>query len=272
MAVVYIHRKETNNEIFYVGIGSTKKRAYESHKSLRSTWWTKTVNKHGRTVEILEDDISVEEAIESEISLIELIGRKDMGLGSLVNMTDGGEGGFNVITKKVVHIESGVVYNNLRTACTELGFNYKAEWRRVNDYSTKRNFKKLGDNTPVKKHGANKTSFKGRPVIHLESGEEFINLKEACKVYGLIYYKEQQRANRMSPLATFVYKEKSNEPRKESLCKIKVRHIESGVVYPSIAEACRELNLSMSSERRRLLGEVKKKPSFELVNKKIKKN
>ena len=87
--VVYIHRKKTDDTIFYVGIGKPS-RPYRNKG--RSSLWNRTVNKHGYYIEIILEDLSQEEACEIEIYLIEKLGRRDLKKGSLVNLTDGGEG------------------------------------------------------------------------------------------------------------------------------------------------------------------------------------
>lgn len=94
MAVVYRHRRLDTFEVFYVGIGKSKKRAYA--KSGRSDWWTKVINKVNYSVEILKKGISLEEAQELEELLIKEYGRRDLGLGNLVNQTDGGEFNLNI--------------------------------------------------------------------------------------------------------------------------------------------------------------------------------
>lgn len=63
-------------------------------KVSRNVLWKNILNKTGYIVEILVDDIPHEDAKELEIFLISLYGRRDLGLGNLVNMTDGGEGSF----------------------------------------------------------------------------------------------------------------------------------------------------------------------------------
>lgn len=90
MAVVYRHIRKDKNEPFYIGIGADEKRAF-SLKS-RNDYWKKIVMKTEYEIEILFDDLTWEEACEKEKEFIALYGRKDLGNGSLVNMTDGGEG------------------------------------------------------------------------------------------------------------------------------------------------------------------------------------
>jgi hypothetical protein len=90
MGVVYQHRRNDTNEIFYVGIGKDKKRPH--CKSQRNIIWKNIVNKHGYTVEILHEDLPYEECKEIERELISIHGRKDLGTGTLCNLTDGGEG------------------------------------------------------------------------------------------------------------------------------------------------------------------------------------
>jgi hypothetical protein len=89
MAIVYQHRRKDSGEIFYVGIGVNKYRAYK--KFGRNCHW-KNISKKGYEVEIIFGNLTWEQAIQKEKDLIFLYGRKDLGLGSLVNMTDGGEG------------------------------------------------------------------------------------------------------------------------------------------------------------------------------------
>lgn len=90
MATVYRHLRNDTNEPFYVGIGKTNKRAYS--KSGRTMYWNRIVQKHGYTVDIIYEHISWDEACKIEQYLISFYGRADLGLGPLINMTNGGEG------------------------------------------------------------------------------------------------------------------------------------------------------------------------------------
>lgn len=90
MAIVYEHRRNDTNEVFYIGIGKDSYRI--GRKANRNKYWHNIVNKYGYTKNILYKNISWNEAIQKEIELISKYGRKDLGTGCLVNMTRGGEG------------------------------------------------------------------------------------------------------------------------------------------------------------------------------------
>jgi hypothetical protein len=100
--VVYLHRRNDDLSIFYVGMGS-KKRPYSKRE--RNNYWNNIVKKHGYYTEIVADNLSVEDAYELEMFLISELGRKDLGIGRLVNLTDGGDGGkkpsLNTIKKAI---------------------------------------------------------------------------------------------------------------------------------------------------------------------------
>lgn len=92
--VGYYHKRLDTNEIFYVGIGEPN-RPYVNES--RNPHWHHIVDKVGYEVIIVKDDFTWEDACEWEISEIKRIGRRNLGLGPLVNMTNGGEGTQGVI-------------------------------------------------------------------------------------------------------------------------------------------------------------------------------
>ena len=100
MAIVYRHIRLDKNEPFYIGIGKTERRATQKRGDRRNQYWRNIILKTEYDVEILFDDLTWEEACEKEIELIKLYGRKDLGTGTLVNMTDGGDGAVNRISTK----------------------------------------------------------------------------------------------------------------------------------------------------------------------------
>jgi len=96
MAVVYTHKRQDTGEVFYVGIGLLKTRAYQ--RKHRNEHWYNVVNKCGGfCVEIIIEDVDWTDACALEKQLISRYGRRDKGVGTLVNKTDGGEGTLNAI-------------------------------------------------------------------------------------------------------------------------------------------------------------------------------
>ena len=87
--VVYFHRRNDTNEVFYVGIGK-KRRPYQTTK--RSRFWNFIVDRVEYTIEIIHEGLTWDEACEYEKKYIKDFGRRDNGTGILCNMTDGGEG------------------------------------------------------------------------------------------------------------------------------------------------------------------------------------
>lgn len=89
MAILYRHIRLDKNEVFYIGIGKTQKRAYSLVD--RNKLWKNIANK-GYEVEVLFEDLTWEQAVEKEKEFISLYGRQDLGLGTLANFTNGGDG------------------------------------------------------------------------------------------------------------------------------------------------------------------------------------
>lgn len=108
MAIVYIHRRkdiqDTFLNVFYVGIGKFESRSRD--KRCRSYHWNNIVSKHGYEIEITHKELCWEESCAIEKYLISFYGRNDLGLGKLVNMTDGGDGKLNniVTEKQKIHL------------------------------------------------------------------------------------------------------------------------------------------------------------------------
>ena len=121
MAYVYRHIRLDKNEPFYIGIGKLPnyKRAYQTIK--RNGFWHNIVSKTNYEVEILFDDISWEEAEKKEIEFITLYGRKDLDNGTLVNLTNGGEGSL-----KRAHTEE----SKLKMSKARKGVPKSEEWKR----------------------------------------------------------------------------------------------------------------------------------------------
>lgn len=94
---VYRHIRLDKNEVFYIGIGGfNKKEPLYSYKraysNRRNNYWKNITNKTDYIVEIISEGLTREQACKKEIEFIKLYGRIDLGTGTLVNLTDGGEG------------------------------------------------------------------------------------------------------------------------------------------------------------------------------------
>jgi group I intron endonuclease len=90
MAILYFHKRLDDSTIFYVGIGKDEERAY--NKINRSNLWKKVAKKHSYKVVIFERNLTWEQACDLEKLYIRVLGRRDLGLGNLANLTDGGDG------------------------------------------------------------------------------------------------------------------------------------------------------------------------------------
>ena len=90
MACIYRHLKP-NGEVFYIGIGNSTRRA--TSKIGRSKFWHAVTTKYPNyEVQILKNDLEWNEACELEVILIDYYGRRDLGTGTLVNMSCGAGG------------------------------------------------------------------------------------------------------------------------------------------------------------------------------------
>lgn len=98
MGYLYRHIRLDTNEVFYIGISKSVKnykRAYS--KSQRSDFWKNIINQTDYKVEILLESDDYEFIKQKEIEFIALYGRRDKGLGTLCNLTDGGEGSCGIL-------------------------------------------------------------------------------------------------------------------------------------------------------------------------------
>jgi hypothetical protein len=86
---IYAHYRNDTGEAFYIGKGEGNR-----HKSKqgRNPYWHNIVKSHGYISKILQYFEKEEDAHKAEQELIAERGRKDLGKGLLVNMSDGGEG------------------------------------------------------------------------------------------------------------------------------------------------------------------------------------
>lgn len=148
---LYRHIRLDNNEVFYIGIGK-KRKHYTNYRTeycrafsiKRSNFWKKIINKTDYKIEIVLESTDRKFIENKEVEFIKLYGRRNLKQGTLVNLTDGGEGVVNHIPSKlareksreriismnksrkyfkkpyqaqmVLNLETGIIYDSMREA------------------------------------------------------------------------------------------------------------------------------------------------------------
>ena len=198
MAIVYLHRKANNKEVFYVGIGKTIERAFQ--KKYRNKHWINITNKYEYEVEIVKDGLTWTEACDLEINLIKKYKRKCDG-GCLCNVTIGGDGVVGVEMsedhkRKISKSNTGKkrsiqTKQNISNARKGIVF---SEEHRKNISSSRKGIKmpesfrkKRSELTALGKHPL------AKEVIDLQTGIAFSCIKEACISLNCDYKRESQR-------------------------------------------------------------------------------
>ena len=94
LGYLYIHTRLDTNEVFYVGISRVDKGKYKRSKDKRqrNNKWKDVINNTEYKVDIILDNIPYNVVKEKEREFILLYGRIDLGTGTLVNKTSGGQG------------------------------------------------------------------------------------------------------------------------------------------------------------------------------------
>lgn len=190
---LYRHVRLDKNETFYIGIGN-KRRPYATHD--RSDFWKKITNKSAYEVEVLQRNLTWEEACELEVILIEFFGRKDLNKGSLCNLTDGGEGRYGGVVSKSTRLKQSKTRRGRKQ--TREWINNRAQSLKGKPLSKEHKLKlrkaKLGK-TLSEEHRQRislsniLTSKKGRSkqVIDEVTGQVFRNIREAADNCNLSY-------------------------------------------------------------------------------------
>lgn len=214
---VYRHIRLDKNEVFYVGRGKKKaifndfkseyNRAFSKNK--RSIFWQRVIYKSEYKIEIIFETESYVEILEKEKEFIKLYGRRDLNKGTLVNLTDGGDGSAGVITSK----ETGE-----KISLKKIGVPRSKE--------TKEKLSKLRKNNPL-------FSGKNHPSYGIVRSKEIVE-SIASKNRGQKRTEEQKLAMRL--------KRKTNPPKFSP-----VKDLITGNKYKTIKEACADLGLNYTS-------------------------
>jgi hypothetical protein len=148
--VLYKHIRKSDNIIFYIGIGDNN-RPYI--KSGRNQHWHNTVKKYGYNIEIIADNLTWDEACDLETKFIAFYGRKNLGLGNLVNKTNGGEGvkGLKKTEEQKLKnkIASNLYYNSLTDEEKKEKWGLKGDKNPFYGKNHKEENKKYGELNPM---------------------------------------------------------------------------------------------------------------------------
>lgn len=92
LGYLYRHVRLDKNQVFYIGKGIDLKFNRAFNKNNRNKYWKNIINKTDYIVEIIMYDVPHSLLVQKEIEFIKLYGRRDLKQGTLVNLTNGGEG------------------------------------------------------------------------------------------------------------------------------------------------------------------------------------
>ena len=242
MSYVYRHIRLDKNEPFYIGVGSDNNYCRSKAKTDRNKYWKNIIEKTDYDIEIISDNLTWQKACEKEKEFIALYGRKHINTGCLVNMTDGGEGCYGRI-----------VSNETKLKISNSNKGKKIPKERIEKTRLKLIGKRHTDSTKIKMSLA----AKGKP----KSKEHIENSAKARKGIVNWYAIEQARKANIGKKHT----EKTIKKRIENRTKInhteedikkmrdiailngrgkKILCLNNNIIYNSIAEAGRELNIN----------------------------
>lgn len=255
MYYIYRHIRLDSNEPFYIGKGKHKTRNgkmypcdeyYRAYcKNNRNIFWRNIVSKTDYRVEIIFES-DVEDIInEKEIEFINLYGRRDLGKGTLCNLTNGGE-------KEVGRIFSKEYREKLS----------KAAKGRIKSPETIEKLKKSLKGRRVSEETRDKIRKKALGRVASEEAKRKMSESRRGTKRSLETRRKQseaQRGKKHSEEAKAKMREKSkgryniyNHPSAK-----KIVNIETNEVYYSIKHLCNEKGLNYGTMISRLTGKRK---------------
>jgi hypothetical protein len=272
---LYRHIRLDKNETFYIGIGVKPdnysservefKRAFE--KTNRNKYWRNLTDRADYAVEILFESNIQHIIREKEIEFIKLYGRFEHG-GTLVNMTDGGEGSFGrkwseEFRANFIEKNSGENHFNFGKELSEETKKKKSEAMKISDKSWKGKKlpketvekirqSKVGDKNPM--YGKIPTTAK--KIINVDTLEVFESFKSASKHYPLSFQHISENVNRLNNFTPFVFYtlflEKGIDHCK-TICNVekknknqgikKVKNKDTGEIFKSMKEASESIGM-----------------------------
>ena len=196
---VYVHLRNDNKIIFYVGIGKGN-RYKVSGDSKRNRLWMDIAEKAGGfNPVVVQRNVSRECAASIEEQFIEAFGRENNGTGSLANQTDGGDGGMlgyrftpeqreRVKKAAILRFESSQARDKMRQSAIQAYDDPEKKKRHLDSVRTPENRRKLrkkikeswSGNSKRKKQAAEtikkttqRTDVRGKIGDYFRSNEQF---------------------------------------------------------------------------------------------------
>ena len=189
---IYRHIRLDKNVPFYIGKGVTTpnaksykweyRRAFYG-KECRSQYWWKIVNKSGYEAEIIYETNDDNKINEKEKEFIKLYGRADLGLGTLCNLTDGGDGWSNPtpesIKKAVKKRTENGGYENCKISNSTAVYIYNIKGEFIKEFKSIRDLNKATyiDATTVWEYVKTKRSIYGY-LLSYKKNLDGIDFKE----------------------------------------------------------------------------------------------
>lgn len=195
---IYRHIRPDKNEVFYIGKGRNVKTSHsQRHLEIygRNKWWKNIVNKNnGEFIsEIMYCADTEDEINRKEIEFIALYGRMNLGIGTLCNLTDGGDGSTGIMVsdetrKKLSDKFSGEKHPNFgkklsnetckRKSKSMIASEKNLKGKKLPDWwREKISVTKIGDKNPM----FGKKSHIAKKVVDTVTGIEYDSIMDAAK-------------------------------------------------------------------------------------------
>lgn len=277
---VYQHTRLDTNEVFYIGISKVKRYKRAGDKYDRSDFWKRIVNKTEYKIDVLYENLTLDEANEIEINLISYYGRRNLGLGTLVNLTDGASGVRNQIvsnetrlkqslantkhkSRKVINIETGEIWDSCRECCNANNFKYNYLQTRLSEEKINDTFYRYLD---IKDKPLTRINTVKLRVVCLETGKEWDCINDCARDNNLNKGTLHQRLNPKSRLKnTTSYRLIGLEHLETEYLKPKLRkviNIETNEIYESIKQCAEMNNINYRTLGKRMCGDLKNNTKF----------
>jgi hypothetical protein len=195
MALVYKHTRLDTNDVFYIGISSNYKRAYEK-ADRRNIIWGRIVEKTDYKIDIISENLTWEQACKLEIELIAKYGRIDLANGTLANLTNGGDGSVNRIQpQEEKDKRANSIRGMKRTDETKRKISLAHKGKVFSDESKKR----------MSDAHIGQISANAKIVLDLQTGIFFDSLRNACELLNIKYKNQFALMSRNSLKSRFTF-------------------------------------------------------------------